>query len=276
MKIPFLRKKTEELLPISPNREAGKRLLTYQTACFQGIGRRDEQQDAYALLNGDDVVSIKQEGLFALVADGMGGMTGGREASETVIASLRSAFDGMNREEDLALQLKDAVKQAGEQVYEKLRERGGSTVIACLFYQEHLYYASVGDSSLFLLRDGELTQLNRAQNSLQREYARTVCRGSMDPAPARESSEQEALTHYVGMSWLDDVDFFRRPLKLLPGDLILACSDGVSGYLSPAELHSCLTSGTPRDICSQLEDAIIRTNHPYQDNYTAVVVYCRY
>ena len=78
------------------------------------------------------------------------------------------------------------------------------------------------------------------------------------------------------MENLDEMDYLKSPLHLVAGDMILVCSDGVGDYIPEEEIRQCLLSGSPRDVCSQLEERIIRANSKYQDNYTAIVIQCRY
>lgn len=253
-----------------------ERLLSYRVANLQGIGTRQNQEDAFAFVNAVDVTEMKRKGLLALVADGMGGMEGGKLASETAIAAMKASFQTMDRQGDLAEALKGSVLAAGQQVFEALGGRGGSTLVACLFYREQLYYASVGDSYLYLLRDGQLLRLNRPHNVRQECWLDTIRSGSMDPEPARAHREAEALTQFLGMETLDDVDYLRRPLALREGDLLLLCSDGVAGVLTEDQLMSCLQGDAPDQMCPRLEQAILAENRQYQDNYTALVIRCGY
>lgn len=255
---------------------ARERLLSYQVANLQGIGTRQRQEDAFAFVNAMDVTEMKRNGLLAMVADGMGGMRDGKVASETAIASIKVDFQAMDRTGDLAGQLRDSVLRAGQRVYQALDGQGGSTMVACVFYEEQLYYSSVGDSFLYLLRDGQLLRLNRAHNVLQARWLAAVRSGSMDPEPARTGGEADALTQFLGMGGLEDVDYLRRPLRLHDGDLFLLCSDGVAGVLTEETIAACLREGTPEQMCAGLEQAILLENRRFQDNYTALVIRCGY
>ena len=254
-----------------------QRLLSYQIACLQGRGRRSYQEDSFAVVNYDDVVSLKNNGLLLVLADGMGGREGGDIASATTVASLRESFAEFDRNDNLAEQLRQAVIKADSQVNRLVGAKGGgSTVVVCLVYKEQLYFASIVDSNIYLMRDGRFTQLNREQDGLQQEYIKTIRGGSMDPKAAREFPDRRKIAQWIGKGFLDDIDFLRRPLELRPGDTLVLCSDGISDYISPDRLCECVKTGTPRDICSRMEDTIIDTADSSQDNYTAIVVRCRY
>lgn len=248
--------------------------LEYQTCALQGIGSRESQEDAFFLLNDRDVLKIREEGLFAAVADGMGGMADGRAASSAAVSSLAESFSVMDWREDPAAQLEGAFRLAGERIYRLLEGRGGSTGVACMIYQERLWFASVGDSCLYLLRDHQLGRLNRPHNMRHLLYLRELQAGRADPVPGREHPESDALTSFLGMEDMEQVDLLRRPLSLEQGDVLLLCSDGVSGTLPEEVLVACLEQDTPRFMCKAMEQEIVKRALSHQDNYTAVVIRC--
>ena len=252
------------------------RLISYRIGNLQGLGKRQRQEDAFCFVNAMDVTAMREEGLLAIMADGMGGMADGKLASETVTASLRADFQALDREGDLSGQLREAVFRAGSRVFEQLRGDGGSTVVVCLFFRQQLWFASVGDSALFLLRDGELLRLNREQNVLNEGYLDAICAGRTDPEPARSDPEKDALTQFLGMDGLEEVDCLLRPMKLHDGDCFLLCSDGVADMIPDELLLACMQQPAPAQICAALEEAVLNRNNPYQDNYTALVVQCGY
>lgn len=253
-----------------------RQLLSYQVANLQGVGTRERQEDSFAFANVLDVTEIRKKGMLAVVADGMGGMQDGKEASEIAIARIREAFEGMDRQGDLALQLCGAVFDAGDEVFRRLNGGGGSTLVACILYQEQLYFASVGDSYLYLKRGQQLIRLNREQNCRTQSYLETIRLGSMEPSAGRNHEEKEALTQFLGMEGMDEVDFVRRPFPLKDGDILLICSDGVGGALSEQEILSGLTSQSPAEMCTAIEDQIWLQEKEYLDNYTMLVIQCSY
>ena len=272
----FSRKKSkDEHRTVAPNVSSGL-LLSYQTANLQGIGTRAQQEDSFGFVNVLDVTKIREKGLLAIVADGMGGMKGGKAASDTAVASIREDFEKFDYSGDLAQQLRNSVDNANERIYDMLDGAGGTTLISCLFYREKLYFACVGDSYLYLKRGNHLYSLNRKHSVLYDEFLRTIRNSDFDPSVARENEEKHALSCFLGMEMLDDIDYLRRPLKLLGGDILLLCSDGVGGVLSEEGVISCLNMPVAKDMCSELEKEILKQNLKYQDNYTALVIKCEY
>lgn len=250
------------------------RQLSYRIASLQGQGSRERQEDAFCILNAHDVTMIRENGLLAVVADGMGGMKDGALASLTVVSSLQSDFAAWDRAGNLPGQMRQSVIRAGQAVYDTIGGDGGSTLVMCLFYRQTLCFASVGDSYLYLLRNRLLIRLNREQNVLHREYLRQIRRGQLRPEAARQTDEAAALSQFLGRSELDDIDDLKHPLPLQAGDVLLLCSDGIAGGLREDELLACLCAGSPELACAALERAVLRQRNPYQDNYTALVVQC--
>ena len=264
--------------PPAPGAAAGlpRRRISYRVANLQGLGRRERQEDAFAFINAMDVTEMRRNGLLAVVADGMGGMRDGKLASETVLGSLRADFPNLDRSGALPEQLCQCVRRAGERVFAALEGEGGSTVVACLFFDEALFYVSVGDSFLYLLRDGQLLRVNREHNLLHERFLETVRAGSMDPEPARADPEAAALSQFLGMPVLEEPDFLRRPLRLHHDDRFLICSDGVAGVLTEETLREALEAPAPEAACAALDAAVQARDEPFQDNYTALVVFCGY
>lgn len=252
------------------------RLLSYRVANLQGVGSRARQEDSFTFVNAMDVTQMRENGLLAIMADGMGGMQDGKAASETAIASLRADFLAMDRAGDIPAQLRESALRASERVCGLLGGEGGSTLILCLFYREHLWFACVGDSSLFLLREGQLCTLNRQHNVLTERYLDTIRAKRMDPGYARGDPEKHALTQFLGMHGMDEVDVLLRPLPLHNGDRFLLCSDGVADMVPKDLLQKCMEKESPDAVCASIEQAVLAANNPYQDNYTALFVQCGY
>ena len=168
--------------PAGPPRRV-RRLLSYQVGNMQQQGARDYQEDSFCFVNATDVTEIKANGLLALMADGMGGLQDGKAVSETALQAMRAEFAAMDRRGDLAAQLMEAVHRTNALLYSQFGGNGGTTLVACLLFEENLYFASVGDSYLYLLRGGGLSRLNAEQNQCHQQYAALLRQGILDPAP---------------------------------------------------------------------------------------------
>ncbi len=266
----WFRRKPERPRPPAP------RLLTYRAANLQGLGTRERQEDSFAFANAMDVTEIRRQGMLAVVADGMGGMEDGKRVSEAAVASLLAGFHEMDRWEDLAPQLEQCVRDTAEKLYGDFQGVGGTTLVACLFFQEALYWVSVGDSFLYLKRGGRLYRVNKEHNYRTQLYLEAVRAGRLDPTEANMDPDGHRLSQFLGKDELEELDLSLRPLLLRDGDTLLLCSDGVGGVLDEAALLECLAAGDPAQACARMDERIRALNRRSQDNYTALVVSCSY
>lgn len=253
-----------------------KRLMSYQVANLQGIGTRQRQEDSFAFVNAMDVTEIKNNGMLALVADGMGGMQDGKLVSEAAAEAVAGDFRVMDRGRNPGVQLRDSVFRTNNMLYGRFGGSGGTTLVACIFFQERMYFTSVGDSFLYLRRGDGIYRLNREQTCRQEEYLALLREGDLDTTQADADKEGERLSQFLGSPVLEEVDALCRPWRLCEGDVLLLCSDGVGGVLSEETLFACLGEPTPEQSCRRMEQEILAQGRTHQDNYTALVIACRY
>lgn len=182
----------------------------------------------------------------------------------------------MDRSGDLGAQLMQAVRRTDERLFARFMGRGGTTLVACLFFGEKLWFACVGDSFLYLSREGALVRLNAEQNQQHLRYAEAIARGELDPSPANEMEDAARLSEFMGSGNIGEMDATRRPLALQEGDALILCSDGVGDVLPAEELGACLAVPDPMQVCAQIDTRIRARALPAQDNYTALVIRCGY
>lgn len=261
--------------PVPPVQMAAPvRILSYRCAGIHGIGARERQEDAWAVVNAEDVTMIRNEGLLAVIADGIGGMQNGNIASSTAARVLEETFHNMDRTKPIAPQLTESVFQASEKVEEMLQCTGGTTVVACVLFDEKLYYTGVGDSSLYLMRDGQLLQINQEQNLQNKHYLEMIHLGNMDGADTSTVAQAKGITAFLGYPDLETVDSLKRAMPLEDGDVLLLCTDGVSGMLSKEEIKHCLSMPIASEAALALQRSVLAKENRYQDNYTAIVIQC--
>ena len=144
----------------------GPRDLVLRVSNLQGIGRREEQEDSFALLNTSDPEALAQRGLFAVVCDGMGGMEGGKEISEGAVDGFLQLFQALNDEGDVPRQLREGTCALSDGLFQRFGGRSGTTAVAVRVFQNALHWISVGDSAIFLRRGGGVFQLNQEHTYL--------------------------------------------------------------------------------------------------------------
>ena len=238
---------------------------------IQGIGGRERQEDSFAIVNAADVAEQKRRGLFAVVADGLGGLLDGRLASEVAAAGLVQIFHDLDDDGDVPAQFREGIAAVSDGVFRHFGGRSGTTVVAARVRQGRLHWLSVGDSAIFLMRNGGVFQLNREHTCLNDLYLRELEGETIDKRRAETDEEARALTSFVGRDRLEQIEVSLRPLLLEKGDVILLCSDGVSGVLTGPELMEAM-SLPPDEGCKLLETLVLEKQVLEQDNYTGVML----
>ena len=246
-------------------------------------GARDYQEDSSAFWppedasSGDlDVPTANQTRLIAVLADGMGGHTGGALASRMVCDSFISAYSGLNgsRPERLLKALRSANAAIADQVKANPILSGmGSTIVAAVFANHGVEWVSVGDSPLLLFRRGELALLNE-DHSLAPELDRMVAAGRLTEEEARADPRRHMLRSAVTGEDLDLVDVSRRPLTLEAGDYVILASDGLH-TLENSEIQRIVAAYADdgaEAVASALIRAVEAIRDPHQDNTTVMAV----
>ena len=258
------RKKKRANKPEEPVTELPKseRPPALELANLQGLGCREEQQDAFGISRMD---RYEAEGLLAVLCDGMGGMAEGSKIATETSAELVSLFPW---EEDGFVPR--WARQRSARVYRQFRGHGGTTLVAAQVKGDRLSFWCVGDSDLFLLREGKLYSLNTRQE-YQNELILRALGGAFPLENAFLDPQSGALSEYIGKEEVHG-DCSRIPFPLLPGDALLLCSDGVSDTLTLKQLREALGL-PPQACCDKLEREILLAQKPGQDNYTAIVIH---
>ncbi|HEX2191344.1 MAG TPA: protein phosphatase 2C domain-containing protein [Longimicrobiaceae bacterium] len=227
--------------------------------------------------NEDAFLMDPERGIF-LVADGMGGHAAGEVASaiasEVVGAALARELDAGVRGEELERMLDAAIRAAHSAIlaYSARRPaaRGlGTTLTACVVHPDgELRIGHIGDSRLYRLRRGELVQLTRDHTWVQGE----VDGGRLTAAAARTHHLAHIITRALGADSADDPDLLAGTVE--HGDLLLLCSDGLTGKVEDEVLASILSAPAP--LSERVMETIRAANaRGGDDNITALAVEVR-
>lgn len=229
--------------------------------CIQDQGGRDYQEDTVGFSELPE--GKPAERFSAIVADGMGGMSSGAFVSDYAVKSLLAA------EPDSPAEILSAVSRISGEIAAG-GSRGGTTLAAVYILPEGVYFCSVGDSRIYLLREGEITQLTADQDYMSMLLDRVID-GKIDWQQAKSDPERNALAQFVGSGVQLYPDMNCIPLRTQPGDRLLICSDGVYNALSREDLRQSLTltaGGAAEDILGR----VLARGYANQDNFTAVVL----
>ena len=216
--------------------------------------------------NEDSYCAKEPQGLWA-VADGMGGHEGGDFASAALVEKLDEVE--LARDFDAAReQVTEAIRKANRAILveaKKRKKQMGSTIVALLVQGERYAILWVGDSRAYLLRDGDFGQLTRDHTQVQE----MVDRGILSPQDAIGHPMGHILSRAVGVR--DEVDVDQVTGEILPGDVLLLCSDGLHGYVDEQDIARLLARGSPERASEQLVDLTLANGAP--DNVTVVAVW---
>jgi serine/threonine protein phosphatase PrpC len=165
--------------------------------------------------------------------------------------------------------LRSAARAAGREIYDAAQMEAelagmGTTLTAALFHEGRAHLVHVGDSRAFLFRDGRAHQVTEDHSWI----AEQVRAGVLTEAEARESKFRHIITRSVGFEREVEVDLLGVPV--LPGDVYLLCSDGLSNYVDVDELSRVLAS----TFCSKVPRLLVdlANDRGGDDNITVVVV----
>lgn len=259
--VPITKETVEETVCPIPGISIGK---------IHDIGRRDYQQDSFG-----QTAVLRNTGILAVLADGMGGLSGGERVSQKIVMEALT-FGSTLQANQVPTALPGMVAGINRAVNQMLGPKGlytsGSTVVSALITGNALRWISVGDSRVYLYRDGQLSQLSRDHDLLQ-DWMPDILEGKRSMAEALRDPNGRKLTSFIGMGELRHVDYNRTPIPLLPGDRVLLMSDGVYGTVSDAEMAAILRDcGSVQLAASHIGQRIMGAALPYQDNYTLIVL----
>lgn len=243
----------------------------------QNIGSREEQQDSLLFSDMENKDLVARIGIVAVLADGMGGLMMGRESSDLAVRTFLVEYCTKTPEETITDELLRAAQVANAAVFDMasradLAWNTGTTLVAAVVDLDELFWISVGDSRIYLFREGALKQLN-CDHNYGKELQSQVEQGVISQEEADNHPERHALTSYVGMDYLREIDFSEQALPLKAGDRVLLCSDGLHGVLSEEEMREALSLPAP-EAAELLLNLTLLKNHPYQDNVTIAILAC--
>ncbi|AFZ28655.1 protein serine/threonine phosphatase [Gloeocapsa sp. PCC 7428] len=218
-----------------------------------------------------DAYYIDPEGRFFIVADGMGGHTGGEEASRIATQVIRD-YLLQHWKSDLATKvlLENAFKQANlaivrEQQLQPQCGDMGTTAVAVVFRDQQPAIAHVGDSRLYLFRGAALQQITADHTWVNM----ALHQGDITQEEARAHPWRHILLRCLGREELDQIDL--QTLNVQSGDRLLLCSDGLTEELADEEIAFHLQSNPAieKATAALLKAALASGGH---DNITVAII----
>ena len=210
-------------------------------------------------------------GLF-IVADGMGGHAAGEVASEMAVQIVTRELVGVRSANDQAVidRVAQSLRTANQAIFSRTlqevdKQGMGTTASVLLLAGGHYLIGQVGDSRVYLLRDGQLRQITKDHSYVQEQ----VDAGFLTPEQARYHPYSNVITRCVGASESVEPDVYVGEARA--GDVFLVASDGLTGMVDDRRLQQLLLS---RASPGRLVDALISeaNGRGGLDNITAIVV----
>lgn len=250
----------------------------YDVASGINQGARDYQEDA---ITADFPVGA--EAGFVVLADGMGGHAAGDVASKIVLtevySELKFHFANVANFEARAPEiLRGVAELANETLLHHTRthpetEGMGATLVVPALVENRLWWISIGDSPLFLFRNGKLSQLNE-DHSMAPQLDLMVQAGLLDADTAANHPDRNCLVSVLMGSRVSRIDCPSKPFELKAGDIVVCSSDGLQ-YLTNAQIEKVLTRhrrARSTEIAERLLEELGRLNDPDQDNISFTVI----
>ena len=250
----------------------------YDVASGLSQGRRERQEDQIAF---DFPVGVDHG--FAILFDGMGGHNAGDIASRVVVTEVFSqlklkTLSPEQQEGTIRQSLQSAVRHANlrlESIAAQQDDDGimGATLLAPVLFHDRLYWISVGDSPLFLFRNGTLTRLNEI-HSMEAKIAVMQQSGEINAFEAANHPDRYCLTSVLAGYDSPQIDCPEDPLRLRDDDIVVAASDGLE-FLSTEQINTVIQDNRDKqstEISAALLREVDRFDDPDQDNVCLCVI----
>jgi protein phosphatase len=248
--------------------------MQIKAAGLTNVGmKRNHNEDSYYIL--------PEESLF-IVADGMGGHSSGEVASQMAVETVANFFKATSNDDEVTWPFKmdrerdyhenrlvTGIKLANLRIFEAAQREGryrgmGTTMVSAMYSEGTMVIGHVGDSRVYLMRGGRLSQITE-DHSLLNDYikAKRLTQEEIDNFP-----HKNVIVRALGMKETVQVDIYKvKPEK---GDVILMCTDGLSGMVTDPELQDTLKRN--ESLQTAVEEMIVRANNAGgNDNITVVL-----
>jgi protein phosphatase len=247
---------------------------------------RQNNEDSFGYWEPEDDQQFLRKGRLAVVADGMGGYEGGQEASRLAVETMLAVYRDFGGDDPQAA-LIEALQSAHEQIrqysfaHPELRGMGTTCTAAAIVRvadgtadgvavaatdYDALYYVHVGDTRLYLIRDGQITRVTRDHSYVER----LVEAGMISAEEAEHHPQRNILTAALGTNPDLIMDSPEHAEPLHPEDVLLICSDGMWGQMSDAEILEAVTNNSAEKAGRQLIELARKRGGP--DNITVQIL----
>jgi PPM family protein phosphatase len=237
-----------------------------ELASLSDVGcQRQNNEDRYSYWEPESEEEFLRKGRLAIVADGIGGYEGGQEASRIAVETVEQVY-ASTLDNDPQASLNTGFLAAHQRIQEQARKDPafhgmGTTCTAIALLGNNLYYAHVGDSRLYMVRDGSISLLTRDHSYV----SRLVEDGILSPEEAESHPQRHILTAALGSGAEVFPETPPKPIALEKDDVLILCTDGLWGVVGESELRNAAGS-PPEQACKDLVASAKQRGGP--DNIT--------
>ena len=231
---------------------------------------RSENQDAFGKFPAENLDATTPKGQVFIVADGMGGHRGGREASALAVDTIQQAY--FSDPSDLIEEcLRNAFQKANEAIYRHGRSNPllaamGTTCSTLVVRENKAFIAHVGDSRVYRITRQNVKQLTKDHS----QVAEMVRRRELSKEQAKKHPQRSILYRALGVGPEVEVDIIPN-LTLRADEYCLLCSDGLYNNVEDQEMQRFVITNPPSAACKALVD--LSNDRGGQDNITVLVVH---
>ncbi|MBQ2982930.1 MAG: protein phosphatase 2C domain-containing protein [Lachnospiraceae bacterium] len=245
--------------------QRGKRVAAVEIGAAQYIGTREKQDDSF------DICS-NEKGVFAIVADGIGGFMDGDVASRIAVNTYIENYQLSNISDNINYFFNTSAIRANERIRKQFGDKMcGTTVVAAYIKDKKLYYSSIGDSIISVFRSGRLISVNTKQN-VESYLEELYMSGKITREQALGSNKNRRLMNYVGHDGFKMTEAMERPVNLRAGDKVLLYSDGVE-LLTQIEMENILSAKcSVQQMAENIMNTIVYKTAKSKDNSTVIIL----
>ena len=276
----FSNETTEMLTPEESRKLISEELLLDQNtygvdvAMSSVLGTRESQQDS-CYVDSDSGGSA-----IGIVCDGMGGLAGGEIASQTAVKMFVEDYEQVRYSQDNYYEFfQNEIKDIDTMITHLKNDRGeylnaGTTLVAVTITNGFLQWVSVGDSKIYILRDGDMVCVTKEHNYQTLLNERLMNAAISEEDYSKESMRGAALISYLGMGDVSLMDLNPNPLELMDNDVILLCSDGLYKAVSDERIFAIIKKnfGNLEAILQALQQEAYLASPHTQDNTSIVIL----
>jgi serine/threonine protein phosphatase PrpC len=230
------------------------------------IGSIEVQEDAGGAVE-------KEWGILTVLADGIGKGQAGRNAALVAVRTFLQLFSSEDVTGNISYFFTQAFNQSNREILERLQgSKGGAGAAAVLISKGSLYYASVGDVKISLLRERELVSVNDG-HTMKTAALRGYNNGVLDREQALAISKTDRQANYIGRDGFKNIEIGQEAIMLIPGDIIVLMTDGFHKCISCLEMETILNQPLlPQEMAEQMIETFNKNPMQNKDNASLFVL----